>query len=237
MRAVVFPQEGLSIDLDVDTRFALGLPHVNKNLLSDLWPTCLLGNRYTLTMSTTQTRSDFEVFDKLRRVLRKVITHVIPEGISRDFTLESGYGGIESIVLLFRLDFSPTFEDLRINILPLVMEILSTLGYKEVTVRVQCDIHVKETSFSLQTLRLNVAKALKDVSLLNDKTAEPEIWINGLGEVVETHRRTPSPASSSSTNGPPKTASSLDPASDGSWKLTYIHPKDRAYRGRREHRV
>jgi hypothetical protein len=100
-------------------------------------------------MSTTQTRSDFEAFDRLRRVLRKVITYVTPEGISRDFTLESGYGGIERIVLLFRLDFSPAFEDLRINVLPLVMETSSTLGYKEVTVRVRRDIHVKETSFFL----------------------------------------------------------------------------------------
>jgi hypothetical protein len=188
-------------------------------------------------MSTTQTRSDFEAFDRLRRVLRKVITYVTPEGISRDFTLESGYGGIERIVLLFRLDFSPAFEDLRINVLPLVMETSSTLGYKEVTVRVRRDIHVKETSFSLQTLRLNVAKALKDVSLLNDKPAEPEFWINGMGEVVETHRRISSPASSSSTNGPPRTAFLLGPASDGFWKLTYIHPKDREYQGRREHRV
>jgi hypothetical protein len=237
MRAVVFPEEGLHIDLDVDTGFALGLPHVNKKLLSDLWPAYLVGNRYTLTMSTTQMRSDFEAFEQLRRVLRKVINYVTPEGMSQDLTLESGYGGIERILLLFRLDFSSAFEDLRINVLPLIMQTSSTLGYKEVTVRVQCDTDIKETSFSLQTLRLHVAKALKDVSLLNDKSAEPEIWINGLGEVVETLRRTPSPASSSSTNGPPKTASLLDPASDGFWKLTYMHPKDREYRGRREHRV
>ena len=95
MKAVVFPYEGTHINVDVDLGFAPGLPHVNKELRAHLWPTRLLGNRYTLLITSKQTRSDFGSFDKLRRVLRKVITYMPPSGVSRDLTLENGYGGIE----------------------------------------------------------------------------------------------------------------------------------------------
>jgi hypothetical protein len=94
-------------------------------------------------------------------------------------TNESGHGGFERIVLLFKLDLSPALEDIRISILPLVMETSLILGYKEVTVRVQCETHFKKTSFSLQTLRTNVTIALENSLLLYKETAVPDIWING----------------------------------------------------------
>jgi hypothetical protein len=139
--------------------------------------------RYTLTMLTDKAYSDFINFYKLRCGLWKVITYISAHGTLRDLTLESGYGGIERIIL--NLDTETSIDDLRISILPLVMETTSTLGYREVTVRVRCGTSTKETSFSLQTLRLNVAKALERVVLLDDQIAEPEIWITGLGEVIE----------------------------------------------------
>jgi hypothetical protein len=40
-RDVVFPKDGVHTNVDIDTRFALGLPHVSKKLRADLWPTCL----------------------------------------------------------------------------------------------------------------------------------------------------------------------------------------------------
>jgi autonomous glycyl radical cofactor GrcA len=237
MKAVVFPQEGIHINVDVNLGFALGLPHVNKKLRADLWPTCLLENRYTLSMTTKQTRSDFGSFDKLRRVLRKVITSMPPSGVSRDLTLENSYGGIEQIVLVFELDSMAPFEDLRINVLPLVMETSSTLGYKEVVVRVECEPRIEETGFSLQTLRINVAKALEDAVSLDGKTPQPEIWVSGLGDVVEKHSKlcARSYACSGSSLGFPTTASSFELVSDGSWSLVCVHPKDAEYRGSQYH--
>jgi hypothetical protein len=91
MKDVVFPKAGVHIDLDVDTGFALGLPHINTKLRAGLWPTSLLGNRYTLTMSTDKACTDFINFYKLHCVLRKVISYVSPHGTLRDLTLESGY--------------------------------------------------------------------------------------------------------------------------------------------------
>jgi hypothetical protein len=232
MKDVVFPKAGVHIDLDVDTGFALGLPHINTKLRAGLWPTSLLGNRYTLTMSTDKACTDFINFYKLHCVLRKVISYVSPHGTLRDLTLESGYGGIGRIILVFSLDTETSIDDLRISILPLVMETSSTLGYREVTVRVRCETSTKETSFSLQTLRLNVAKALERVVLLYDQIAEPEIWINGLGEFVETQRKARSAAYFGGSTVFPKTASSFEAVSGDCWKLMRVHPKDTEYKER-----
>ncbi|KNG48791.1 hypothetical protein TW65_04394 [Stemphylium lycopersici] len=226
MKRVVFPNEGLPINVDTGITFPLSLPQVNKKLRADLWPTSILGNRYTLTTTTKSQRSDFGAFRNLRRLLRKPIAYVRSDGSARELTLEQGQFGVDAIVLQFELDTTVKHEDLRINILPLVVETSSTMGCKRLTVRVCCRTVAEEVSLTLQELRCQVVEALGAMvgeGGGSERGWEPEIWMNGLGEVVERYaKRRPVPS--------PQTASTFAATPDGASTLLRIHPKDAEYR-------
>lgn len=226
MKHVVFPSEGIHINVDTDTTFSITLPQVNKNLRAELWPTSILGNRFTLTTTTNSQHSDFSHFHNLRRVLRKTFTYVGSDGTARELTLEQGQFGVEQIVLQFDLDTPVKHEDLRISILPLVMETSSTMGYKRLTVRVCCGTGIREVSITLQELRCRVAETLSAIFGKGSDAEggwEPEIWIDGLGRLVERYAKRRPVLSR-------QTASSFVATADGAFTLVRMHPKDKKYR-------
>ncbi|EDU47649.1 conserved hypothetical protein [Pyrenophora tritici-repentis Pt-1C-BFP] len=184
---VVFPPgESTEINVDIMTAFPLGLPHVNKQLYASLWPASLLAHRsYVLRTCTTNTRSDFNGFSNLRRLLNKAITYTPPHGTPVVVTLKHGYPGIEKIILEFNLKIGVEFNDLRISILPLVRETRGIFSrYKEVIVRICYGNDVRERRVSLEKLRGEVLGALESVSVSEGDT-EQHVWINGLGELIE----------------------------------------------------
>jgi hypothetical protein len=100
-----------------------------------------------------------------------------------------------SFILDFKLDQVIPLTELHTSCLPFVMETSTTHKVRKVTVRSwgpnrDGGLSIKaECQLCLQDLRCNVAKALLDLVLLDRDRFEPEIWINGLGQVVEVQAR------------------------------------------------
>jgi len=95
------------------------------------------------------------------------------------------------VVLEFDLANPTALEDLRISVLPLLLETSSRWGDRTVTIRSLAStpgghsLFVEHT-ITLQELRLNVVNALGDTFGETVEYAATTMWVNGLGKVVET---------------------------------------------------
>ncbi|RMZ67490.1 hypothetical protein GMOD_00001422 [Pyrenophora seminiperda CCB06] len=192
--AVFPPGESIELHVDTATKFPLGLPHVNKTFRAALWPTSLIARRYILKTCSSSPRSDFNGFSGLRQVLRKVIMYARPsDSAGVALTLGHGYPGVEEIVLEFNLEASVRFEELRISVLPLVMETreIGGGGEADVVVRVCWGSGRRDWRVGLEKLRGVVVDALRGMAVKEgggrrDGKWELQVWVNGLGDVVDT---------------------------------------------------
>ncbi|KAH6220193.1 hypothetical protein HBI43_106120 [Parastagonospora nodorum] len=185
---LVMRNDDMILDLNKDTSLTQGFAHVNKKLYRNWRYMFFCEQKHILLISTSNSRSTFSNFDKLRPVLRKVFQlDCCPSGEVSDCYL--GYDNeLVEIVIEFRLDHSISLAELQFSCLPLVMETAGFNDQDSLVVRSRAlgsDKVVEEIRIQFQDLRLKVVKALMDVIFLAQNRCEPEIWINGLGEVVE----------------------------------------------------
>jgi hypothetical protein len=150
---------------------------------------------------------------------------------------------LNKIILDFKLKKTVPLTGLRIHCLPLIMETTHQCGGRKVTIRSWAlgndgeYILVDECTVTLQVLRANVAKALVDVVFLAKDINEPDIYINGFGEVVKTCNHSYSNAKERYTM--PDTASVLTLRRDElrfsyDYYVADMHQKDSDYRGSKD---
>lgn len=130
-------------------------------------------------MSTDHPRSKFSDFDALERLLRKSLSE-------HDYMLEDC--GWVSLVIDFNLDWACPLEDVRISILPLLLETSVLPRHQAVIIRRQALVNsskilVAESTITQHKLRSNVADALEDFVYSQCDGCSDEVWINGLGEL------------------------------------------------------
>ncbi|KAI4923741.1 uncharacterized protein J4E92_007715 [Alternaria infectoria] len=238
--AIINPDDGIAIDLDKETKFNCGLLHTNKEIFETWRSHFLFHNRFTLTMATSDLRTTFQNFDKLRRFLRKTFK----SGYSREPMTDESMRTIATsgrdrpvgvdYVLRFNLSTPATLSDIRINILPFVMETSTTPPHHEVTIQIWTPTPDGSTAMTathtmnLTRLRLNVIKAILDCAFtgISNKSYLPNFWTNGFGDIVETVH-----------DSVDDTGGAWEPASEIALGLTVyhfvrtLHPIDRDYRG------
>jgi hypothetical protein len=185
---LVMRNDNVILNLNKDTSLTQGFAHINKRLYRNWRYLLFREQKHTLLISTSNSRGTFSNFDKLRPLLRKVFQlDCCPSGEVSDCYL-GYYNRLVEIVIEFRLDRSISLAELRFSCLPLVMEIADFNDQDSLVVRLRAlgsDSVAEEIRIQFQDLRLKVVKALMDVIFLAKDRCEPEIWINGLGEVVE----------------------------------------------------
>lgn len=148
----------------------------------------VLHNTFNIHFTTFETRSTFSDFNKLRSLLRRPFR----SPLMPDCLLEDAKVAPLNVTLHFKFEGSASINDLRISILPLIMETSSTKSNGQVHIVVEtfandpASLTRTEHSITLQKLRTNVTKALSDIiDAWYGDIVVPSIWIDGLGEVRE----------------------------------------------------
>ena len=236
----ITPVEGISIDVNEETKFNCGLLHTNQEIYQRWRYSFLFHNNFVFTTTTSDTHTTFDNFDKLRQFLRKTYKSTGHSG--NESTATIGTGGYSrrrtgvKYILKFDLKSPATLSDIRIKILPFVMETSTTPPSQEVTIQIWAPIPDNSSAMTashtipLRKLRLNVVKAIMDYAFTEPRDYPPyllDFWTNGFGEVVET------------LNGSGQdTGSAWKPASEIVFGPTTIyhsvvnlHPIDRNHRG------
>jgi hypothetical protein len=225
LRYAVIPEEGLSIDHDVDTRLPYAPTCINEAIYTRWSEAFITQNAIVVKMSTTEVRSDFDKFLKLRSLLRKKFDY---EHTGSVLGIWCGF-----IALLnFKLETRATLNNVCVSILPLILETSDALGDDHIVcirlwqrnVDGQMSI-VDEHDIQLRQLRREAAQALLKVCCSKHGSAAPEIWINGLGEVVEVHERA-RPRPSDLPDSIPDMASEVD-YERSRYKVINLHDKDK----------
>jgi len=136
----------------------------------------------------------------------------------------------------FKLEENLSLDDIRINILPLVVKAWSIPADSSVTIRVlhaaedNSFIEIQMLKMTIQQLRNNVVKALMYISCLSGNDFNPEIWINGLCQVIDT-RGHPEPDDLEAND----TASKFNKDEEDFWHVETLHRHDPLYRGNELH--
>jgi len=242
---VLSEREKICIDLDVDKSLPINFTYANRRLHETCWASLLQAASYTLLLHSREKRSTFVNFSKLARILRRTFT--TPEdpgqnyhGISGPLRWSAPHWKLEksqelSVVLEFDLADPTALEDLRISVLPLLLETSSYWGDRTVTIRSLTSTPGGRSLFAEQTitfqeLRLNALNALNDTFGETVGYAATTLWVNGLGKVVETefsrfsspYRVQYDPAKASGGVGGRK-----------SRKVSSIYPKDQYFHGQK----
>lgn len=232
LKFVVCTDQGLSIDLDIDTTLPYENLTITRRIYARLWSTFINCNPVTLQMTTTQLRDDFRSFDKLQRLLRKTFA----ASFQWDWPSHSVWCMLRpdvgfKITIDFKLVAVTKLEELRISILPLLLETSEALGKHAVELRIwqpgqDGEMRVVDGRIiELQHLRRSAAKALMDVHLFGNGKAAPEIWVNGLGTVVEVHEKV-APSPTELPKQMPDMASTVICNGHQAYRITEMHAKD-----------
>ncbi|KAJ4330772.1 hypothetical protein N0V87_009707 [Didymella glomerata] len=144
-----------------------------------------------------------------------------------NFTIAENSGkGIE-VILNFELQQGAGLEDLRISVLPLIMELAHASWSSRIIVLVRIRIPengarkiVAEHSLDIDVVRENIVKALKLIVSLHAEGYNAEVWINGFGKVMETSVMASNDVDTSML------ASDLVLTSDSLYRLRKKHPRD-----------
>jgi hypothetical protein len=209
------------IDLDTQTKFNLGLPHVSKTMYAKHWNQFLSLSSLELVMTSHNNQTTFSNFGALRQVLRKAFKPYGPLNQTNPATILLEEVMQMRFVLRFRLEVQCSLEDISISILPFVMETSTAPGTQEVMTEI-LDKHgllIANHTVSLQQLRLTAVKELMDVVFMTSGSKScrrPEIWVDGFGKVLK----------SSALPSPTATALKKQNAPT-------LTEKDRRYRGTR----
>ena len=244
--AIINPVDSIAINLDEETKFNCGLLHTNQEIFETWRSHFLFHNRFTLTMSTSEIRTTFQNFDKLRRFLRKTFksnysrepvtqpsrTDESMRTVATSSEFYSSPTGVDYI-LRFNLSSPATLSDIRINILPFVMETSTTPPHHEVTIQIWTpgpdgsSAMTATHTMTLTKLRLNVIKAILDCAFtgISNKSYLPDFWANGFGDIVETVYD-----SVDDTGGAWDPASEIGPGIYHPVAVRTLHPIDRKYR-------
>ncbi|CAN9294583.1 unnamed protein product [Alternaria alternata] len=185
---VVRPTEGFVIDLDKDTKFNCGIIHVNKDIYHA---------SFELVLTTNCVQTDFDGFKNLRRFLRKTFDNYrYPSDSShpRTFMISPFELNTMKYTLKFEVQDPISLDDVRINILPFVMETAVSGPWKgdELTIQVRStdcsgvSTMTASHTLGLEELRINILTALmKSFYLEKEREIVPDSWINGFGQVVQ----------------------------------------------------
>lgn len=201
-RHAITPDRPVIIDVGKQSGFELGLQHVNKEMYMWWRQAYMQKNRFSLSMTTTEPTSTFDGFISLARVLRTPLQDTCRLFLSpgyyqpSNFLLEDDSHCRQKVfvTLEFDIPLPIAVERLRISILPLIMETSGTLGHDEAHITIKYPkahyghIIQAEYRINLGTLRYNVARAVRDFVWNSSESTglrRPEVWINGLGNVVK----------------------------------------------------
>ncbi|RYN79338.1 hypothetical protein AA0120_g10734 [Alternaria tenuissima] len=199
IRRIVHPIEGFVIHLDKDTKFNCGIIHVNKDIYHAWRDSFLFGHSsFELVLTTNCVHTDFGGFKKLRRVLRKTFdsSRYPPDDSShlRTLTISAFRRNTVNYTLKFEVQGPVSLGDVRINILPFVMEtaMSDSSNGNELTIQVQSTgCNGPSTMTASHTMGLEgLHQGGEDVDakfLYLEKEMEivPDCWINGFGQVVQ----------------------------------------------------
>ncbi|KAI4647372.1 uncharacterized protein J4E79_010230 [Alternaria viburni] len=235
LNMVVHPSEGYRVNLGKDNKINCGLIHVNRKL-HKRWRDEVLfrDNRFELVLTTDCARTDFDQFKHLRRSLRK--TYDTRTTYVETRTLVAG-GYLKNkmrYTLKFEANDLISLSEVRINILPLIMETSTTRGDDTVTIEVWArnsegiSSLASSHTLTLHELRVNIAAVMMKNFYLTGNKLVPDFWINGFGEVVQVE---------DADEKMPVSGGAWEPASeftdfDGQgFKVSRLHPIDVHYRG------
>lgn len=234
---VVHPVAGVSIDLDKETKFNCGILHTNREIYRNWRSSFLFNNPLVLIMATSEIRTTFAHFDKLRKFLRKTFKYGYGAHTSMETIVSKHHENQPTgmnYILNFELQSPTTLRDLRINILPLVMETSTAPRNQTTTIQIWTPTPSGSSSITathtinLHTLRVNVVRAIMDCVFIGPmfgSTRIPDIWTNGFGDVVETTAR-----SDDNTGDAWKPASRVVRHKMTCYSILNLHPIDRHYR-------
>jgi hypothetical protein len=215
------------INLDKPSTSPFSLAYVTRFTLVDWRETILWRNKLVLSTSTTQLRSAVSGLDRLRRLMRTTFGHTSGFYATdvANFTIAENSGkGIE-VILNFELQQGAGLEDLRISVLPLIMELAHASWSSRIIVRIRIPENgarkiVAEHSLDIDVVRENIVKALKLIVSLHAEGYNAEVWINGFGKVMETSVMASNDVDTSML------ASDLVLTSDSLYRLRKKHPRD-----------
>ncbi|KAF7671064.1 hypothetical protein GT037_010845 [Alternaria burnsii] len=185
---VVRPTEGFVIDLDKDTEFNCGIIHVNKDIYHA---------SFELILTTNCVHTGFDGFKNSRRFLRKTFdSYRYPSDSSHPKTLMVSPFELNTMKYTLKLEVQGPIllDDVRINILPFVMETAISGPWKgdELTIQVRstdcsgASTMAASHTLGLQELRINILTALmKSFYLEKERQIVPDCWINSFGQVVQ----------------------------------------------------
>ncbi|CAN9313156.1 unnamed protein product [Alternaria sp. RS040] len=203
---VVRPTEGFVIDLDKDTKFNCGIIHVNKDIYHAWRKPFLFGHgtsiytkhsSFELILTTNCVHTGFDGFKNSRRFLRKTFdSYRYPSDSSHPKTLMISPFELNTMKYTLKLEVQGpiSLDDVRINILPFVMETAISGPWKgdELTIQVRstdcsgASTMAASHTLGLQELRINILTALmKSFYLEKERQIVPDCWINGFGQVVQ----------------------------------------------------
>ncbi|KAI4943569.1 hypothetical protein J4E91_009206 [Alternaria rosae] len=189
---VVHPGEIHRLNLDNDKKINCGLIYVNRELYRRWRDEVLFrDNSFELVLTTNSARNDFDQFKHLRRFLRKTYdTHTFYV-TTRTVVAGENVNNKMKYTLKFEANDPIPLSEIRISILPLVMETSTTCGDDTVTIEVWTrnrdgvsNIAISHT-FTLHELRVNIAAAMMKIFYLTGKSLVPDFWINGFVQVVQ----------------------------------------------------
>lgn len=219
----------VELDLDNDTCFPFGAAIVSRAFYERWWDMCVNDSSFRLRMSTDELRSSFSGFEALKRLLRKERFEKYHTPLYHPMPLF--HSGLDvSIVLDFKLKTSATLADIRLSILPLVLE-SSQLSHKgPITIRLWTttdgiDVLTAEHTITQQELRFKVAIALEAFAYSHADGYSAEVWIDGLGEVAECCMQPCLTTTSSDA-----IASELERAGNSTFRVVRFHSVDYKYR-------
>lgn len=176
--------ENMVLDLDHDTSLKQGFAHVNQDPCLEWRYDFFRKQNYTLLMSTSNSRSIYSNFTKLRPLLRKMFPlRCQPRERAPLCCIDRAD---TTIILDFRLGQTTELAEVRFNCLPFVMETAGMCCTEDFFVCLWApdsdgghEVLVGEHHISLLDLRIKIVKALIDVIFLGQNRCEPEIWIDG----------------------------------------------------------
>ncbi|KAI4920875.1 hypothetical protein J4E85_008990 [Alternaria conjuncta] len=236
LNMVVHPSEGYRVNLGKDNKINCGLIHVNRKI-HKRWRDEVLfrDNRFELVLTTDCARTDFDQFKHLRRSLRK--TYDTRTTYVETRTLVAG-GYLKNkmrYTLKFEANDLISLSEVRINILPLIMETSTTRGDDTVTIEVwarnseEISSLASSHTLTLHELRVNIAADMMKTFYLTGNKLVPDFWINGFGEVVQVED---ADEKMPVLGGAWEPASEFTEIDDHGFKILRLHPIDINYRGK-----
>ena len=178
-----------TVTIDLDQKTTVGatpvLESVSQHLRSECYYRFWLANIISVKMRSTDVKTDFDHFDKLRVFCCTASTPREPWRMSNR---RKGIRDLE-FLLQFNVLPAPKLDDLRINVLDF-LRVTSYLDSRDRKITFQIGDTNDKASVSLAHLRTCALIALTDFQQTYKRTRPdtkrcPNIWVNGYGRIVQ----------------------------------------------------